>query len=67
MLNCALAGFGNFSVGEKCRRMLMSGFFSNNSFEHLFMPVSLTLYGPAKINMAAGGEDTRGNMKWYTE
>lgn len=45
----------------------MSGFFSNNSFEHLFMPVSLTLYGPAKINMAAGGEDTRGNMKWYTE
>lgn len=42
--------------------MLMSGFFGNDSSQSLFMPVSLVLYGPAKINMAAGGEDTKRDM-----
>lgn len=33
--------------------MLMLGFFGNDSSQPVFMPVSLALYGSAKINMAA--------------
>lgn len=41
----------------------MSGLFGKDSSQPLFMPASLALYGSAKINMAAGGEDSNGNMK----